>query len=187
MPCTTPPCTWPSTMIGLTTLPTSSTQTYLRSLTRPVSVSTSAAHRCVPCGNENVAGSNVASESSVGSTPSGKLCAANTARAQSPMVLDASGDPFTRNAPLLNSRPSADPSSMCAAIGLAFSRTFCAAMTSATPPTVNERDPYVSSPLTDVRVSPCSTSTSSNATPSWSATIWLHAVSCPCPCALLPV
>ena len=41
--------------------------------------------------------------------------------------------------------------------------------------------------MCEIWVSPCSTSTSSNATPSWSATIWLHAVSCPWPCGLVPV
>ena len=42
-------------------------------------------------------------------------------------------------------------------------------------------------PFGATRVSPCSTRTSSNGTPSLSATIWLHAVSCPWPCALDPV
>ena len=42
-------------------------------------------------------------------------------------------------------------------------------------------------PLGETWVSPCSTRMSSNGTPSWSATIWLHAVSWPCPCALDPV
>jgi len=34
-------------------------------------------------------------------------------------------------------------------------------------------------PFGDTWVSPCRTSMSSNGTPSWSAAIWLHAVSCP--------
>ena len=42
-------------------------------------------------------------------------------------------------------------------------------------------------PFGEIWVSPCSTSTSSNGTPSWSATIWLHAVSCPWPCGDEPV
>src|ERR1019366_278586 len=42
-------------------------------------------------------------------------------------------------------------------------------------------------PLGETWVSPCRTRMSSNGTPSWSATIWLHAVSWPCPCALDPV
>ena len=50
MPCTSPPCTWPATISGLMMLPMSSTQTYLRIFTAPVSVSTSIAHRWVPCG-----------------------------------------------------------------------------------------------------------------------------------------
>ena len=44
-----------------------------RIVTAPVSVSTSVAHRCVPCGKEKFSGSNVASESSVGSTPVGQV------------------------------------------------------------------------------------------------------------------
>ena len=50
MPCASPPCTWPSTIIGLMIVPMSSTQVYLRISTPPVSVSTSIAHRCVPWG-----------------------------------------------------------------------------------------------------------------------------------------
>ena len=77
-------------------------------------------------------------------------------------------------------------SRMWAAMTLALSMTFSAALTTAMPPTTSDREP-VSRPRGEVWVSPCSTSTSSNATPSLSATIWLHAVSCPCPWALAPV
>ena len=42
-------------------------------------------------------------------------------------------------------------------------------------------------PLDEIWVSPCSTSTSSNGTPSRSATIWLHAVSWPWPWGETPV
>ena len=52
-------------------LPMSSTQTYLRIFSPPVSVSTSIAHRWVPCGKLKFTGSYVASESMLGSTPSG--------------------------------------------------------------------------------------------------------------------
>ena len=57
MPWATPPWTWPSTMSGLTTVPMSSTHTYERIVTKPVSVSTSVAHRWVPCGKEKLSGS----------------------------------------------------------------------------------------------------------------------------------
>ena len=67
MPWVRPPCTWPSTMSGLSARPTSSTQTYFRIVVRAVSVSTSTAHRCVPCGNEKLTGSYVASASIPGS------------------------------------------------------------------------------------------------------------------------
>ena len=50
MPCASPPWIWPSTITGLMILPMSSTQTYLRILVNPVSVSISTAHRWVPCG-----------------------------------------------------------------------------------------------------------------------------------------
>ena len=43
---------------------------------------------------------------------------------------------------------------MCAATTFALSRTFSQAITMATPPTASERDPYVSMPLTETRVSP---------------------------------
>ena len=41
-------------------------------------------------------------------------------------------------------------------------------------------------PLGLESVSPVMTSTSSNGTPSASATIWLHAVWCPWPCGVAP-
>ena len=66
MPCTRPPCTCPLTISGLMMLPMSSTQTYLRIVGRPVSVSTSIAHRWVPCGKEKLTGSYVASASMPG-------------------------------------------------------------------------------------------------------------------------
>ena len=71
MPCTSPPCVCPPTISGLMITPTSSTATYLRIDTCPVSVSTSTAHRCVPCGKLKVSGSNVASASMLGSMPVG--------------------------------------------------------------------------------------------------------------------
>src|SRR3712207_8844057 len=74
MPCANPPCTCPSTISGFTTLPTSSTQAYLRIFTIPVSVSTSMAQMWVPCGKEKLCGSKVASASIDGSTPSGQSC-----------------------------------------------------------------------------------------------------------------
>ena len=54
-------------------LPMSSQQTYLRIFTAPVSVSTSIAHRWVPCGKLKFTGSYVASESSVGLDPVGQV------------------------------------------------------------------------------------------------------------------
>ncbi len=111
MPCASPPWICPSTISGLTTAPTSSTHTYLRIWTRPVSVSTSTAHRCVPCGNEKFSGSKVASESSDGSIPSGRSCAANTASAMSWMPVERPV-PFTLNVPAENSRSSSEHSIM---------------------------------------------------------------------------
>ena len=112
----------------------------MRIETRPVSVSTSIAHRCVPCGKEKLSGSKVASESSEGSTPSGRSCAANTAKASSAIVMPLSV-PLTENLPPPHSRSPASASSRWAAIGRAFSITFCAALTTAMPPTTSDRDP----------------------------------------------
>ena len=86
MPWTRPPWTWPSTMSGLMIVPMSSTQTYLRIVVAPVSVSTSIAHRCVPCGKEKLSGSKVASASMLGSTPSGRLWPVHVASAISAML-----------------------------------------------------------------------------------------------------
>ena len=141
MPWARPPCTCPSTISGLTTLPMSSTATYLRIFTNPVSVSISVAHRWVPCGKEKFPGSYVASASMLGSTPSGSACAANVARAISPMLTPLSGSPLTVKRPGVHSRSSADTSSMPAAIGLALSITLPQAETRAMPPTVSEREP----------------------------------------------
>ena len=140
MPWTSPPCTWPATINGLMMLPMSSQATYLRIFRPPVSVSTSMAQRWVPCGKEKLTGSYVASESSDGSTPSGRLCAANTAVAISPMAIPWSV-PFTLNLPPENSRSSSEASSRWAAIGRAFSTTLSAALTTASPPTTRDREP----------------------------------------------
>jgi hypothetical protein len=127
----------------LITLPMSSTQTYERIATRPVSVSTSVAHRCVPCGKEKFSGSKVASESRFGSTPSGRSCAANTASAMSWMDTDfaCAPAPLTRNAPAANSTSSSPASSMCAATFAALAFTLSAACTTAMAPTVSDREP----------------------------------------------
>ncbi len=140
MPCTRPPCTWPATISGLTMLPMSSTQTYLRIFVSPVSVSTSIAHRWVPCGKLKLTGSKVASESIVGSIPSGRLWAAKTAVAISPIAMPWSV-PRTEKRPAANSMSSTEASSRWAAIGFAFSMTLSAAFTSASPPTTSEREP----------------------------------------------
>ena len=74
-------------------LPMSSTETYLRIVTWPVSVSTSMAHRCVPWGKEKLSGSKVASASMLGSTPSGRLCEVNCAVAISAIADPVVGAP----------------------------------------------------------------------------------------------
>ncbi len=113
-------------------LPMSSQQTYLRISTPPVSVSTSIAHRWVPCGKLKLSGSKFASESRLASTPSGMLCAVKTAMASSANPSPWSV-PRTVNLPPAYSRSSTDASSRWAAIGLAFSTTLSAALTTASP------------------------------------------------------
>ena len=94
----------------------------------------------MPCGKEKASGSNVASESSDGSTPSGKLCAWNVANATSPIAMPLSV-PRTAKRPPENSRSSSDASSRCAATVRALATTFCAALTTAMPPTTSDREP----------------------------------------------
>ena len=65
----------------------------------------------------------------------------NVANATSPIATDEPGEPFTENEPFSNSRSSSLASSRCAAILLAFSTTFSAALTIAMPPTASEREP----------------------------------------------
>ena len=48
MPAAEPPCCWPATTIGLSTVPQSSTATWRSTRTAPVSVSTSTTEACVP-------------------------------------------------------------------------------------------------------------------------------------------
>ena len=107
----------------------------------PVSVSTSMAQMCVPCGKEKFSGSNVASASIEGSTPSGKLCAAKVASAISWMPSPVPGVPRTENCPPANSRSSSLASSRCAATLRALATTFSAALTTAAPPTTSDREP----------------------------------------------
>jgi hypothetical protein len=64
---------------------------------------------------------------------------------------------------------------------------FSIAKWSAAPPTDTDLEPYVSMPSGVISVSPWRTSTSSGVTPSPSATICAHVVSCPCPWGDVPV
>ena len=121
-------------------LPMSSQQTYFRIFTAPVSVSTSIAHRWVPCGKLKSTGSYVASASIEGFVPSGKSCAANDARATSWIVMPWSV-PRTLKRPPAKSTSSTLASSRWAAIGLAFSITLSTACTMASPPITSEREP----------------------------------------------
>ena len=105
-------------------------------------MSTSAAHRWVPCGKENVDGSKVASESSVGSIPSGRLCAAKTASAQSATVLAASGvTPHPERAVGELEVVGGALEHVRGDRRFALSRTFSQAITRAMPPTASEREP----------------------------------------------
>ncbi len=77
----------------------------------------------------------------VGSTPSGRLCAAKAASAISPIVTPLSGSPRTDQRPGVHSRSPAATSSMPPAITRAFSMTLSQAETRAMPPTASDRDP----------------------------------------------
>ena len=71
IPCAIPPCTCPSTIVGLTIVPKSSTAVYLSSFTSPVSGSISTSAICDPAGNEKFAGSKKDDSFKPGSSPSG--------------------------------------------------------------------------------------------------------------------
>ena len=136
-----PPCTWPSTIIGLTWLPQSSTAEYETSRTPPVSSSISTTATCVPNGNVKFGGSQLTDASSSGSVPSGRSWAVNASKAIVARASPLSGEPRTENLPPEKSRSSSATSRRCAAIRRAFSITRSVAIAMAVPPTESEREP----------------------------------------------
>ena len=83
----------------------------------------------------------MASASIVGSTPSGRLCAAKAASAISWMVLDAPEEFRALKTPAANSTSSGGASSIADAMTLASAMTLSQAETRAIPPTASDRDP----------------------------------------------
>src|SRR5215475_14852253 len=104
----------------------------------------------------------------------------------SPQAADLSV-PATVNLPSLNTMSPSAASSMCAATFFALASILSSALTIADIPTAPEREPYVPMPNCTLSVSPCTTETFSNGMPRRSETSCAKVVSCPCPCAWLPV
>ena len=102
-------------------------------------------------------------------------------------AMERSGEPRTAKVPPDSSRSSSATSSWWAAMVRALARTRSAARKTAVPPTLTDRDPYVSIPCGATAVSECSTSTSSGLIPSLSATIIDQLVTCPWPWGEVPV
>ena len=185
MPWARPPCTWPSTISGLTTVPTSSTR-HVRADLRP------ARSRCRPrprtgacrAGRRSCPGRRSRRRRCVGSTPSGRSCAANVASAISWIVTaPCPGRRGPRTRRRRTPGRSAEASSRCAAITLRLLDDLVARRDHGDAADGQRARPVgVHALAARSAVSPCSTSMSSNGTPSASATIWLHAVSWPWPC-----
>ena len=141
MPCTTPPCSWPSTISGLITMPKSLTRAYLTTSTTPVSGSTSTSADMAAVGK--VAGTrsiaDVMTSSDCGAS-GGSLTRRRAACRASSMMPIARSVPAITKRPSANSMSAAAASSTCAAICLAFldhlrrrprrSRCRCASATS---------------------------------------------------------
>ena len=81
--------------------------------------------------------------------------------------------PATRKAPSANSISASAASSMCAAIGLAWSTIFSDARRTADPPSVAEREPPVPPPIESASESPSATRSVAGSRPSVWATICL--------------
>ena len=135
MPWVIPPITWPSTIIGLMTVPQSSTATYLSIRVEPVSGSTSTTQMWAPDGKVKLGGSKTAVASRPGSTSAGSAWAVQAEKAISGIVLARSGAPVTWNLPSFHSRSSSATSSSWAAMVRALALTFSAAWYSASAPT----------------------------------------------------
>ena len=123
MPWATPPCTWPSTMLGLIIRPQSSDTTNRRISTLPVAGSTSTVAPCVAFDHMLVGAMLRCTTSSVRSSSGGSVrrllvrgpatCCTGT---------DLVGVPFTDTVPSATSRSSGDASSRWAAMATTLSR-----------------------------------------------------------------
>ena len=142
MPWVMPPWIWPSTIIGFTWTPTSSTATYLRIFVLPVSVSTSTAHEvgAVRVGEHLRVDGGLAEEVRVHAV--GQVVRGERLKATACIVLAESGSPFTAERAVdelqvvatdLEQVPGDLPGLVDRRLGGAFRM--------ATPPTASEREP----------------------------------------------
>ena len=129
MPCTTPPCIWPSTSIGLMMVPKSLTEAYFTTSMTPVSGSISTSATWQPLGKADGTGSLASFTSSELGTPSGSFSPARSFSASS-MHADravGAGDGEAPAGELDVARPRLR--ARCAAICLPFSTTLATAST----------------------------------------------------------
>ena len=132
-------------------------------------------------GNTKFAGSKKEFSSSPGSKPAGSVGGTWAVPETSAIVIDLSGGPLHLELAVGELDVVRRGLQQRGAIRLAFSRTFSAALATASPPTESEREPYVPLPHGPWSVSPWITSTFSGSTPRLSATIWAK------PCRALAV
>ena len=104
-----------------------------------------------------------------------------------PRSIEDAGAPFTDTTPSTISRSDSSASSASAAIRSTFSFARLAARWTAEPLITAARDANVPTAYGIRRVSPVTTSTSSNFTPSSSATSCANTVACPCPWVVRPI
>ena len=97
------------------------------------------------------------------------------------------GAPFTLTAPSFSSRSASATSIISEATFFTFAATSIAARCAELPALTAEREANVPMPSAMPPVSPVTTVTSSNETPSWSATTCANAVLWPWPCGVAPV
>ena len=126
MPCATPPCTWPSTISGLTTVPTVVHGDVADDVASPVSVSTSTTLRERRPATRSSAGRRPPSPPASAPCRAAGCAQRTPTRPHSWIVFTLSGEPLTRNVPASYSRSSAATSSSCATICAPCRRTFSA-------------------------------------------------------------
>ena len=176
MPCTAPPSSWPRTIIGLTTRPTSLTDAYATTATWPVCGSISTSLMWQPLGHDGPA-------TAVTDSMKMRCSLCRAASAKRSMLKSV---PATLNWPLAYSMSCSAASSSLAASCLAVAIVRSAPTCSAEPPVNSEREPALPKP-SPRSVSPMTTLIFSIGTPNASTISCASEVPMPWPMALTAV